>query len=257
MRSGIGAVRACASGRSRSRRCSSHRPSPPSVFIAFAIATKCSKNFERDVRVRAARPSRARAPSRASSCSRTPSTRWRRPARAGRPPGSGCERSKTPTLSSPRKPPVKRLSPSASSRLTHHVKLIEALVERALEELAVVAVARLAGELVDAPHRPRVHRRVDVAERELVRGQLPVRVHVPLAAQEQQLLLRELRDRSAPSPRSGTRGPTPRTTGTPTCRASRSRRAPTGAPSRGCGRACAPSGGGGCAGSPSSQCSTM
>ena len=36
-------------------------------------------------------------------------------------------------------------------------------------------------------------RRIDVAERPLVRGQLPVRVHVPLAREEQELPLGELR----------------------------------------------------------------
>ena len=40
------------------------------------------------------------------------------------PPGSPWERSKTPMLSSPRKPPEKRLFPSSSLRFTHQVKLI-------------------------------------------------------------------------------------------------------------------------------------
>ena len=64
----------------------------------------------------------------------------------------------------------------------------EQLVEDPLEEV-VVLVAR---DLVDAQRGPGVHRRVDVAERPLVRGQLAVRVHVPLAAQQDQLRLREL-----------------------------------------------------------------
>src|SRR5882757_7715955 len=48
-----------------------------------------------------------------------PSACWRRP-----PVGNGFERSKTPILSRPRKPPPKMFLPSASLRLTHHVKLI-------------------------------------------------------------------------------------------------------------------------------------
>ena len=40
------------------------------------------------------------------------------------PPGSGLERSNTPMLSSPRKPPEKRCLPATSLRLTHQVKLI-------------------------------------------------------------------------------------------------------------------------------------
>ena len=39
------------------------------------------------------------------------------------PVGSGAERSKTPMLSSPRKPPWKTFRPWASRRLTHQVKL--------------------------------------------------------------------------------------------------------------------------------------
>src|SRR5204862_682105 len=39
------------------------------------------------------------------------------------PVGSGFDRSKTPILSSPRKPPEKRLFPSASLRFTHQLKL--------------------------------------------------------------------------------------------------------------------------------------
>ena len=45
-------------------------------------------------------------------------------ARACRRPGSGAERSKMPMLSSPRKPPWKRLRPSGSLRLTHQVKFV-------------------------------------------------------------------------------------------------------------------------------------
>ena len=41
----------------------------------------------------------------------------------GRRRAAGCERSKTPMLSRPRKPPANRLRPSASLRLTHQVKL--------------------------------------------------------------------------------------------------------------------------------------
>ena len=91
-------------------------------------------------------------------------------------------------LSRPRKPPSKTLLPSASLRFTHHVKLRSSLWKIALEEVEVL----VAGDLEDAQRRPGVHGRVDVAERPLVGGQLAVRVHVPLAAQQDQLRLREL-----------------------------------------------------------------
>ncbi len=66
------------------------------------------------------------------------------------------------------------------------------LVERPCQELAVTFPS-LARHLVDAPACPSVHRRVHVAELELVGGNRAVRRHVPLAQEEQQLVLRELR----------------------------------------------------------------
>src|SRR4029079_1992730 len=64
------------------------------------------------------------------------------------------------------------------------------LVERAREELTITLTA-VSGHLVDAPDGPRMHWRVHVAERELVGGNLTVRMHVPLAQQENQLVFRE------------------------------------------------------------------
>src|SRR2546426_5352903 len=46
------------------------------------------------------------------------------------PPGSGRERSNTPTLSRPRKPPPKRWFPSLSLRFTHQVKLRQSFWKR-------------------------------------------------------------------------------------------------------------------------------
>src|SRR4029077_13021770 len=62
------------------------------------------------------------------------------------------------------------------------------LLKRPLEEQAIALPSR-AGHLVDAPARPRVYGRVDVAEGELVRRNLSVGVHVPLAQQQHELLL--------------------------------------------------------------------
>ena len=67
----------------------------------------------------------------------------------------------------------------------------EQLVEHALEEVDVAGA-------VDGEHlqrRPRLDGRVDVAEVPLVGGQRAVRVLEPLAAQQQQLVLGELRGR--------------------------------------------------------------
>ena len=60
------------------------------------------------------------------------------------------------------------------------------LLEAAGQEHAV-ALAAGGGHLVHAPAGPGVDGRVDVAEVELVGGQLAVRVHVPLAQEEHEL----------------------------------------------------------------------
>ena len=52
--------------------------------------------------------------------------------------------------------------------------------------MAVWFLAR-AIHLEDAPSRPSVHRRIDVAESPLVGGELAVRVHIPFPRHEQEL----------------------------------------------------------------------
>ena len=92
-------------------------------------------------------------------------------------------------LSSPRKPPANTWSPSGSIRLHPPGEVDQQLRQQAGEEAVVAAP-------VDVPHvqrRPRVHRRVDVAERPLVGGEGAVRVLEPLAAQREQLVLGERR----------------------------------------------------------------
>ena len=63
------------------------------------------------------------------------------------------------------------------------------LVQHPLEEREVAGPV----DLEDLQRRPGVHRRVHVVEGPLVGRQLPVGVHVPLAQDEQQLLLGEIR----------------------------------------------------------------
>src|SRR5262245_4546766 len=68
----------------------------------------------------------------------------------------------------------------------------------ALQELEVARVDRirlaslLAVNLEDTPRCPRVDGWVHVAERPLVRRQLPVGMHVPLAGEQPELMLCEL-----------------------------------------------------------------
>ena len=106
--------------------------------------------------------------------------------------GSGAERSKTPILSRPRKPPWKTLRPDGSLRFTHQVKLSRSLTNTRSRKaaVAVAAVVPLV-HLVNPQRGPGVHRRVDVAEIPFVGRHLAVRVHVPDLAQQDQLILGE------------------------------------------------------------------
>src|SRR5262249_44372060 len=65
-------------------------------------------------------------------------------------------------------------------------------VEDALQEGEIAAVAALfAVDLENAPGRPGVDRRIDVAERPFVSGKLAVRMHVPFAREQEELDLGE------------------------------------------------------------------
>ena len=87
-------------------------------------------------------PAPARAPSTAWSRNKTPSTRCRRPAADSRRSGSGCERSKTPMLSSPRKPPAKRLLPLDVLAVHPPGEVHQQLLEDAFEEGPIALAAR-------------------------------------------------------------------------------------------------------------------
>ena len=81
-----------------------------------------------------------------SACSRCP------------PVGSGALRSKTPMLSSPRKPPSNTLRPSRSFRFTHQVKFVRQSLERGFEPIDVAGTARAsfrAGRCRRSPRRGR------------------------------------------------------------------------------------------------------
>ncbi len=94
------------------------------------------------------------------------------------------------------------------------------LVKDALQENQVGLAAALAIDLVNAPRRPGVHRRIDVAEVPLVGRHLAVGVHVPFAQQQHQLLLGELRIDQREGQAMERRVPGSSTTDTPTCPAS-------------------------------------
>ena len=173
-----------AARRSRSRPA---RPTDPCRSSPRRSARSARRTSSRGPR-RSGRARRGRAPARAGSGSTSPSTPSRRIAPA-RPRRAASSDRTGRCCRGPRKPPSNRLLPWESLRFTHQVKLSSSLWNTRSRK-SIVAVA---GDLVDPQRRPRVHRRVDVAEGPLVRRQLSVGVHVPLAAQQDQLRLRELR----------------------------------------------------------------
>jgi hypothetical protein len=65
-------------------------------------------------------------------------------------------------------------------------------LEDTLQEPAISYAVYALVDLVDAPCCPGVHRRIHVAERPFVGGNLPVWMHVPLAQHEDQLPLGEI-----------------------------------------------------------------
>ena len=115
-----------------------------------------------------------------SACSRYP------------PVGSGALRSKTPMLSSPRKPPSKTLLPSRSLRFTHQVKLSRSFWNARSSQFEVPLAAPSLVDRVREDRGPGVHRRVDVAEVPLVRGNLPAGVEVLVPQHQVQLVLAEV-----------------------------------------------------------------
>ena len=109
------------------------------------------------------------------------------------PSGLGSLRSITVMLSRPRNPPSKTLLPSRSTLLTQLVKLISSLWKQRSSHSRSAWPLRDAVHVVDAPHRPRVDRRVEIAELPLVGGQLPAGVLELLEQQHPELILGELR----------------------------------------------------------------
>ncbi len=72
-------------------------------------------------------------------------------------------------------------------------KVHQQLLEDTFQKIKVLTTVHLALDLESPEGRPCVHRRIDIAKVPLVRRQLSVRVHVPLASEEVKLLLGKVR----------------------------------------------------------------
>ncbi len=191
--------------------------------MASAMATKCSKNLEAMSSYAGSLGGQFQRHGQHGRRSRRPSRPCRRPARDVRRRAaawSGRRRRCCPGRESRRR---RGCCPSTSLRLTHQVKLISSFWNARARKTRS-RWPRGAGHLVNAPAGPGVHRRIDVAEGELVGRDLPVGMHVPFAQNRISLLLGELGIDLGERASCGTPGPRPRTRDIPTCRASRSRR---------------------------------
>ena len=99
------------------------------------------------------------------------------------------------------------------------------LVKDAFQKSEIAGIIRIcfaslfAVNLEHAPRRPRMHRRVHVAERPLVGRQLAVRVHVPFAREQHELALGKLRVHQRERNAVERQVPRRDTTDIPTCRA--------------------------------------
>src|SRR6516165_9452858 len=107
------------------------------------------------------------------------------------PVGNGRERSNTPILSRPRKPPSKMFKPCGFS-IHPPGEVQQQLMEHPCQEAQVASATLIAVILEHAHCCPGVYRGVDVAERPFIRRQLAVRMHQPDFAQQQKLLLGEI-----------------------------------------------------------------
>ena len=99
---------------------------------------------------------------------------------------------KDPDIIQAQKAALKDVSPLGVFAVDPPREVQQQLVKDPFQKSPIAKAASLLIDLVDPPGSPGMHRRVDVVEVSLVRGQLPVRVHVPLPEQQQQLVFCEL-----------------------------------------------------------------
>jgi hypothetical protein len=115
-----------------------------------------------------------------SACSRWP------------PVGKGALRSKTPMLSSPRKPPSKRLLPKRFLAVHPPTEIRRQLPEHSLKKIEIGLATQRLLHSVEKDRCPGLYRGIDVAEVPLIGRNLSCRVQVHLAKQQVELLLGEI-----------------------------------------------------------------
>ena len=159
--------------------------------MAFQIATKCSQNLT--ATSSKAWSSRASAIAMLSiseqyiAIQAVPSACSR-----ATPAGSGMDRSKTPMLSSPRKPPEKSWVPATSLRFAHQVKLRPSLMKIRFRKSKSGGCPAHSRESKRRRHAQAWTGGFTSPKLILVGRQLAVRVHVPLPQHQDHLLASEV-----------------------------------------------------------------
>src|ERR1043165_3946705 len=90
------------------------------------------------------------------------------------------------------KPTLKDVHPVSIFAIDPPGEIQQQLLKNALEKNCIADSAALLLDLVNAPRGPGVNWRIHIAKRPLVCRQLAVRVHVPFAQHQHELLLGEL-----------------------------------------------------------------
>ena len=96
-----------------------------------------------------------------------------------------------PDVVQPQEPALEHVAPVGVLAVNPPGEVQHQLVEHPHQEAAVRLARQRGVGLIDPQRRPSLDRRVHVAERPLIGRQLAVRVHVPLARQQQELVLGE------------------------------------------------------------------
>src|SRR6516164_6838688 len=98
-----------------------------------------------------------------------------------------------PDVVEPQKPALKDISALDILTIDPPGEVKHQPVEDTFEKIPVTLAAMLAVYFINPPRRPSVHRRIDITERPFISGQLAIGVHIPVARQQQQLVLGKAR----------------------------------------------------------------
>ena len=107
--------------------------------------------------------------------------------------GQGRRTVKDTDVIEPEKPALKDIRAVGIFAVHPPGEVQQQLMKHSFQESAIGDAAHAPLDFVDAPSGPRVHRWIHIAKGPFISGQLPVRVHVPFAQQQDKLFFCEIR----------------------------------------------------------------